>query len=100
MTTLIYLGTFLGSLLLGLLLTRRVRDIAMAKGWVAAPHSTRHIHTTPMPRCGGVAVYVAVFITVSTVVLAAHYLHFILEIVITIPRFECNPLIRTEIACF
>jgi UDP-GlcNAc:undecaprenyl-phosphate GlcNAc-1-phosphate transferase len=30
----------------------------------------------PMPRCGGVAVYIAVFITVSTVVLGAHYLHF------------------------
>jgi UDP-GlcNAc:undecaprenyl-phosphate GlcNAc-1-phosphate transferase len=76
MTTLVYLGTFLGSLLLGLLLTRRVRDLALARGWVTAPHSTRHVHTTPMPRCGGVAVYIAVFITVSTVVLAAHYLHF------------------------
>src|SRR5437773_399308 len=76
MTILIYLGTFLGSLLLSLLLTRRVRDLALEKGWVTTPQSTRHVHTSAMPRCGGVAVYIAVFVTVSSVVLAAHVFHF------------------------
>jgi UDP-GlcNAc:undecaprenyl-phosphate GlcNAc-1-phosphate transferase len=40
-------------------LTRYVRDIATARGWVAAPSQERHLHANPLPRLGGVAIYLS-----------------------------------------
>lgn len=59
-----YLICFLASALLTLLLTRWVRDTATSRGWVMAPELDRHVHTRPVPRVGGVAIY-ASFMTVS-----------------------------------
>jgi len=52
-----YLLCFLVSVALSLLLTRWVRDYARARGWVATPESDRHVHTTSVPRLGGVAIF-------------------------------------------
>jgi UDP-GlcNAc:undecaprenyl-phosphate/decaprenyl-phosphate GlcNAc-1-phosphate transferase len=55
--TFIFLGTFFLALLSAFILTRYVRDSAIAHGWVASPVNERHLHSTPLPRLGGVAIY-------------------------------------------
>ena len=55
----IFLGTFVLALLSAFVLTRYVRDFATARGWVAAPTQDRHLHSNPLPRLGGVAIYLS-----------------------------------------
>ncbi len=74
--TLFYLGTFIGSLLLSFVLTKYVRDLATACGWVAAPALDRHLHTRPLPRLGGVAIFLA-FLLAFAVALPAGWHHFL-----------------------
>jgi len=62
-----YLLVFLGSLFLSLVSTWCVRNIANARGWMHAPMSDRHMHTVPVPRLGGVAIY---FSFMAAVILA------------------------------
>jgi len=58
-----YLGTFVGSLLLSFVLTKYVRDLANARGWLAAPALERHLHSRPLPRFGGVAIFLSFLLT-------------------------------------
>jgi len=67
----IYLASFTAALLLSLVLTRCIRDTAMRRGWVAAP-SSHHIHRRPMPRLGGVAIFVS-FVTVTSLLTSTSY---------------------------
>jgi UDP-GlcNAc:undecaprenyl-phosphate GlcNAc-1-phosphate transferase len=60
---LFYLGTFVGSLLLSFVLTKYVRDVATAHGWVAPPALERHLHNRPLPRFGGVAIFLSFLLT-------------------------------------
>lgn len=53
------LGIFFLSLLFAFVLTRYVRDFATRRGWVAVPSQERHLHSTPLPRLGGVAIFVS-----------------------------------------
>jgi UDP-GlcNAc:undecaprenyl-phosphate GlcNAc-1-phosphate transferase len=73
--TLFYLGTFAGSLLLSFVLTKYVRDLATVRGWVAAPALERHLHSRPLPRFGGVAIFLS-FLLVLAVALSAGWHHF------------------------
>ena len=57
--TAIFLGTFFGALLSAFALTRYVRDFANAHGWVAVPSHERHLHANPLPRLGGVAIFLS-----------------------------------------
>ena len=41
------------------MLTRYVRDFANRLGWVAAPTQERHLHSNPLPRLGGVAIFLS-----------------------------------------
>lgn len=49
------------SALISSLLTRWVRNFAVARGWASPPSSPRHVHRTPVPRLGGVAIFVTTF---------------------------------------
>jgi UDP-GlcNAc:undecaprenyl-phosphate/decaprenyl-phosphate GlcNAc-1-phosphate transferase len=69
--TLLYLGIFASSLLISFLLTRYVRATCVARGWVAAPSSDRHMHSRPVPRLGGVAIFLAFLLTVGGALLVA-----------------------------
>jgi UDP-GlcNAc:undecaprenyl-phosphate GlcNAc-1-phosphate transferase len=53
----VFLGTFVLALLSAFVLTRYVRDFATAHGWVAVPTQERHLHSSPLPRLGGVAIF-------------------------------------------
>jgi UDP-GlcNAc:undecaprenyl-phosphate GlcNAc-1-phosphate transferase len=57
--TLICLGLFFTGLLSSFALTRYVRDFANSHGWVAAPTQERHLHSSPLPRLGGVAIFLS-----------------------------------------
>lgn len=52
-----YLLVFVGAILLSFVLTRSVRNIAIARGWVSVPSLPRHIHTNSIPRLGGIAIF-------------------------------------------
>ena len=54
-----YLAFSIASLLLSILITRAVRDLAVSREWIAAP-SSHHIHRRSIPRLGGVAIYLSV----------------------------------------
>ena len=57
--TAFFLAIFAFALLVGFVLTRSVRDFANARGWVAIPSDDRHLHRSPIPRLGGIAVFLA-----------------------------------------
>ena len=57
--TVLYLGIFVLALVLSFILTRVVRNTAMARGMVSAPVLDRHLHQAPLPRLGGVAIFLA-----------------------------------------
>jgi UDP-GlcNAc:undecaprenyl-phosphate GlcNAc-1-phosphate transferase len=64
-----YAIIFFSSLVLSLILTWCVRALAHAHGWLEAPQLDRHVHTSPVPRIGGVAIYVAFTIVVIAALL-------------------------------
>jgi UDP-GlcNAc:undecaprenyl-phosphate/decaprenyl-phosphate GlcNAc-1-phosphate transferase len=53
------LALFLLSLASAFVLTRSVRDFATSRGWVASPTQERHLHSSPLPRLGGVAIFLS-----------------------------------------
>jgi len=55
----VFLATFCLALLSAFVLTRYVRDVATARGWVAVPSQERHLHAYPLPRLGGVAIFLS-----------------------------------------
>ena len=57
--TVIFLAMFFVSLLSSFVLTRYVRDFAHSHGWVSAPSQERHLHSSPLPRLGGVAIFLS-----------------------------------------
>jgi UDP-GlcNAc:undecaprenyl-phosphate/decaprenyl-phosphate GlcNAc-1-phosphate transferase len=52
-----YLLAFVACLFLSISSTWYVRNVANAKGWIDVPKSDRHLHSLPVPRLGGVAIY-------------------------------------------
>lgn len=68
-----FLGIFGLSLLLSFVLTRSVRNLAILRGWVAVPVSGRHLHENPLPRLGGVAIFLAFVSSVALALVAGHY---------------------------
>jgi len=45
--------------------TRLVRDVATRRGWVSLPRDGRHVHEFPLPRLGGVAIFLAFSISLT-----------------------------------
>lgn len=68
-----YLCAFLASLGLSLALTRGVRNYAIGHGHTSELRFARHVHDRPIPRLGGVAIFVSVVVVVglTIIVLAA-----------------------------
>ena len=67
------LGIFVASLLFSFILTKFVRDAATARGWVAQPGVGRHLHNRPLPRLGGVAIFIAFLLSFSIALLAQKF---------------------------
>ena len=62
---LLFFGLFAFSLALSFVATRKVRDMATRRRWVSLPQDGRHVHQTPLPRLGGVAIFLAFSISLS-----------------------------------
>jgi len=67
---------FFGSLAFSLLFTRKVRGFALAHNWTNGPTQQHHLHTTPIPRFGGVAVYGTFLGITGLLLLASRLLRF------------------------
>jgi UDP-GlcNAc:undecaprenyl-phosphate/decaprenyl-phosphate GlcNAc-1-phosphate transferase len=63
--TLLFFGLFAFSLVLSFVATREVRDMATRRGWVSVPQDGRHLHQAPLPRLGGVAIFLAFSVSLS-----------------------------------
>lgn len=72
MSTLLVL-LFCLAVLLSWVFTRFVRDLAQARGWLETPVLDRHVHTTPLPRIGGVAIFASFMILVGCALLVARW---------------------------
>ncbi len=57
--TLLFFALFAFSLAVSFVATRQVRDMAARRGWVYSPRDGRHVHQAPLPRLGGVAIFLA-----------------------------------------
>ena len=71
--TFFYLAIFVASTVLSFVLTKYLRDLTSALGWVAAPVLDRHLHRVPVPRLGGVAVFLAFLLSFVGALLARRY---------------------------
>jgi UDP-GlcNAc:undecaprenyl-phosphate GlcNAc-1-phosphate transferase len=63
--TLFYLAMFAASGLASFVLTKYIRDCATARGWVAGPGLERHLHKRPIPRLGGIAIFLAFLFSIG-----------------------------------
>jgi UDP-GlcNAc:undecaprenyl-phosphate/decaprenyl-phosphate GlcNAc-1-phosphate transferase len=67
--TVFYLAMFVASVLFSFILTRYMRDWAIVRGWVAGPGldrgMDRHLHSRPLPRLGGVAIFLTFLVTIG-----------------------------------
>ena len=70
-----YLGVFALALALSFLLTRQVRRLAVAHGWLAVPTVDRHLHRMPIPRLGGIAIFLAFLLSVAMALLVNARFH-------------------------
>lgn len=67
--TVVFFAIFFLSLLFSFVLTRYVRDLASRRGWVAIPSQERHLHSTPLPRLGGVAIFISFSLSLAVAAL-------------------------------
>jgi UDP-GlcNAc:undecaprenyl-phosphate/decaprenyl-phosphate GlcNAc-1-phosphate transferase len=71
--TAVILSIFFLALLCAVVLTRYVRDFAAARGWVAVPTQERHLHINPLPRLGGVAIFLSFSLSIAAGLALALY---------------------------
>jgi UDP-GlcNAc:undecaprenyl-phosphate/decaprenyl-phosphate GlcNAc-1-phosphate transferase len=71
--TVAFFGIFFLSLLFSFVLTRYVRDFASERGLVTIPSQERHLHSNPLPRLGGVAIFISFSLSVFAAAAIALY---------------------------
>lgn len=69
----LFILLFCAALLLSAVLTKYVRDLAHARGWLESPALDRHVHTIPLPRIGGVAIFGSFAIVIAAALLGARW---------------------------
>jgi UDP-GlcNAc:undecaprenyl-phosphate/decaprenyl-phosphate GlcNAc-1-phosphate transferase len=72
--TVVFFAIFFLSLLFSFVLTRYVRDFASRRGWVAVPSQERHLHSSPLPRLGGVAIFISFLLSMVAATVMASYI--------------------------
>lgn len=60
-----YFAVFSLAVLISLFSTRRVMNWAKWKGWVDQPDSSRKLHPVPLPRLGGIAIYLSLLLSLG-----------------------------------
>jgi UDP-GlcNAc:undecaprenyl-phosphate/decaprenyl-phosphate GlcNAc-1-phosphate transferase len=69
--TVVFFAIFFLSLLLSFALTRYVRDTASRRGLLAVPSNERHLHASPLPRLGGIAIFISFSLSMIVAVVVA-----------------------------
>lgn len=69
----IFLPIFVLTVLVAAWLTRSVRDLAMSRGWTDPPDAKRHLHSNPVPRLGGVAIFLTFLVVAGAGVLVRRW---------------------------
>jgi UDP-GlcNAc:undecaprenyl-phosphate GlcNAc-1-phosphate transferase len=73
-----YCCGFLGALIVSFILTRTIRNLALARNWPTKHPSSRDIHTQGIPRLGGVAIFFSFVAVIGlTVLLSSFARHYI-----------------------
>ena len=85
----IYAVSFLAACCFSWLLTRWVRNRANAHRWAQGPVLDRHVHRSPVPRLGGVAIYLSFMLVVLGVLLISAFRGVVLP---SAMRFACGIL--------
>ena len=65
----LYFGIFGLSLLLSFVLTRSIRSFCTSRGVVRPPDPDRDVHVIPLPRLGGVAIYISFMLSMGIAML-------------------------------
>jgi UDP-GlcNAc:undecaprenyl-phosphate GlcNAc-1-phosphate transferase len=69
----LFILLFCAAFFLSTVLTKYVRDLAHARGWLECPALDRHVHTIPLPRIGGVAIFASLAISIAGALLVARW---------------------------
>src|ERR1051326_2982098 len=64
-----YLSIFVIALVCSLVVTPLIRRVAQRRGWFDVPLDQRRLHSKPIPRLGGVAIYISMLATLATLAL-------------------------------
>lgn len=68
-----HLLVFVAALLASAAFTRLIRDYSIAHGWVSPPSSDRHVHSRPIPRLGGIAIFLTLLSMALLEWVAGHF---------------------------
>jgi UDP-GlcNAc:undecaprenyl-phosphate GlcNAc-1-phosphate transferase len=71
--TLYYIAFFVAAMIVSLVFTRSIRDGAIRRGWLDKARTGRHFHLSPVPRIGGVSIFLS-FVLVTGIALGAYRL--------------------------
>ncbi len=85
--TLVFFAIFFLALLASFVLTRYVRDAATRRGWVTPPTQSRDLHSSPLPRLGGVAIFLSFSVSMVAASALAFYSPHLL------PAFSLKPFL-------
>lgn len=77
---LLIVALFFGALAFSLFFTRKVRNLAVKRHWAVGPLQQHHLHHSPVPRIGGIAVYGTVISITGSMLAASRLLHFSLGV--------------------
>src|SRR5438045_1036319 len=69
----LYLFCFICAVLFGALSTWTVRRFAVSNGWAKVPSFDHHVHKHPIPRFGGIAIYVTFALSLAALALAEKF---------------------------
>lgn len=70
-----YFAFFMTAMVLSMVATRYVRDVAIVRGWVRQMDSRHHTHNAPVPRLGGVGIFIGFGISLAMLVTGYHIIH-------------------------
>lgn len=69
-----YLSIFVIALVCSLVATPLIRRVAQRRGWFDLPIDKRRLHSRPIPRVGGAAIYVSILVTLTSLALIKNLL--------------------------
>ncbi len=70
-----YFAFFATAFVLSMMATRYVRDVSIRRGWVRDRDRRHHTHTGPVPRLGGVGIFIGFGLSLAMLVAGYRFIH-------------------------